>query len=280
MTEITVSQLLSSLTHLVSKKSGLSRLDAEVLMAHALGWERSKLYASGDYILSQTEQDNIAELINRRLKGEPVAYITGSQEFWSLPLIVTPATLIPRPETEHLVEEALKVIPENEVVQVADLGTGSGAIALAIAKERPNSLVSAIDQSSEAIAVAKKNQIALNINNVEFLKSHWFEKLENKLFDVIVSNPPYIAENDAHLKQGDVVFEPESALSSGKEGLDDIQVILTDAQQFLSQDGWVFLEHGYQQSDQVQEIMRSLHYKSITTVNDLAGHERITFAQK
>jgi len=280
MIEITVSQLLNSLTTLLSEKLDTARLDVEVLICHALNWRRADLYSKGDEILSPESQENISAYINRRLKGEPIAYIVGHQEFWSMPLQVNASTLIPRPETEHLVEEALKKIPLDANYHIADLGTGTGAIALAIAKERPNCYVVAIDVSSEALAVARQNAKSLEIANVELLQSHWFEQLADKQFDLIVSNPPYIAENDPHLTQGDVVFEPDIALSSGLNGLEAIEQIILQGRQHLKDQGWLMLEHGYQQANAVRELFQRENYRNISTISDLAGHERITIAQK
>lgn len=280
MLEIKVSELLSSLTNLLSDKIDTARLDVELLICHALNWRREKLYTESDYVLSQCDQDKIQGLINRRLAGEPIAYILGSQEFWSLSFYVTPATLIPRPETEHLVEAVLELIPADQSYVIADLGTGSGAIALSIAKERPQSCVVAIDSSVDALKVAEKNKASLNIQNVEFIESDWFKSIEDKTFDVIVSNPPYIAENDSHLFEGDVRFEPQAALTSGSEGLDDIDLILSAAKSHLNENGWIFLEHGYDQAESIQGLMRKYDYHSISTRKDLSGHERITFAKK
>ena len=280
MFEIKVSDLLNSLTSLLSEDFDTARIDVELLICHALNWRREKLYSNSDHLLSDKEQAEIQELINRRLTGVPIAYILGSQEFWSLPFKVTPATLIPRPETEHLVEQALNLISKSQQANILDLGTGSGAIALSIAKERPNSFITAVDSSLDALVVAKENARTLNISNVEFLQSNWFENVEDNNFDVIVSNPPYIAEDDPHLKEGDVIFEPNSALISGQDGLIDIKIILSQAKGYMKDDAWVLFEHGYDQAGSVQKTMSDLQYRNIRSIKDYSGHERITIAQK
>lgn len=255
-----------------------ARLDVEVLLAFALSWPRARLYSHGDYALKAAEQLKIAELVNRRLSGEPIAYIVGQQEFWSLSFAVSSATLIPRPETEHLVEIALTKIPQNEAYQVLDLGTGSGAIALSIAKERPHSIVTAVDISPEAVAIAEHNQSKLEIPNVSFLVSNWYESLNNRVYDIIVSNPPYIAEQDPHLTKGDLRFEPDVALSSGKDGLNAIEHIISFASRHLKTNGWLLLEHGYQQAEAVQELMCQHGFQAVQSLDDLSGNERVTFA--
>lgn len=215
-------------------------------------------------------------LLKRRLNGEPIAYILGKREFYGLEFKVTPDTLIPRPDTETLVEAALEKIPKDKACRVLDLGTGSGAIAIAIAKHRPLATVTAVDQSSAALAIAVGNAQDLNVRNVQFVLSDWFSVLERQAFDVIVSNPPYIAENDAHLKQGDLRFEPISALAAGKEGLDCIRHIITHARQHLAPQGWLMLEHGYDQSTAVAGLMKDAGYQSISSFLDLSGLYRVT----
>ena len=280
MLEITVSELVNSFSNLLKSKLDTSRLDVEVLICHALNWRRAKLYSHSDYLLSQQEQDNILTLINRRLHHEPVAYITGFQEFWSLPFKVSPATLIPRPETEHLVEEALNKIPQEQNIRVLDLGTGSGAIALSIASERPKARITAVDISEDALAIAEENQHQLQLKNVTLLQSNWFEKLAPTEFDLVISNPPYVAESDPHLSQGDVAYEPSIALSSGSKGLDDIEKILSQVTPYLRPGGWIMLEHGYNQASNVQDLMQKFGFNKIETKKDVAGLDRITFAQK
>ncbi len=279
MTTLSVSELLTSLTRLLSDKLDAGRIEIEILMAHALGWPRSRLYSQGDFQLGLEEQERIGDYINRRLRGEPVAYITGQQEFWSLKLKVNSHTLIPRPETEHLVEQALLKIPPQAAWRILDLGTGSGAIALSIARERPACQLTGVDISADSLAVAKDNQALLGVDNVHFLQSHWFDNLPCGQYDIIVSNPPYVANDDPHLQQGDLRFEPSQALASGTDGLDDIRHIIPTAKSHLKPGGWLLLEHGYQQAAAVQELFWRNGYALVETIADLAGNERVTFAQ-
>jgi release factor glutamine methyltransferase len=229
-------------------------------------------------------------LLYRRLAGEPMAYILGCREFYGLDLLVTPDTLIPRPDTETLVEVALAKIPPNETTQnlsflpnaelaILDLGTGTGAIALAIAKNRPQTSVKAVEASYSALEVAKKNAQNLSINNIEFVLSNWFESLANQRFDVIVSNPPYIEEQDVHLTQGDLRFEPTSALASGADGLDDIRQIINDCLIYLNPQGWLMLEHGYNQAEQVSDLMADAGLINIETIKDLGNNDRVTIGK-
>lgn len=212
----------------------------------------------------------------RRLDGEPVAHITGNREFWSLELAVTPDVLIPRPETELLVEQALKHIPINQSVDVVDLGTGSGAIAIAIASERPRANVIATDSSAEALAVAKDNATTHKLQRIEFVHSNWFESLSAKQFDVIVSNPPYVANDDPHLEQGDVRYEPMSALSAGPDGLDDIKTLCADSCAQLKPGGWLVIEHGFDQGLATRGLFEQAGFNSVATYRDLSTNERVT----
>jgi release factor glutamine methyltransferase len=254
-------------------------LDARLLLQHILNVNHAWLIAHGDDTLTPKQYTAYEELLQRRINGEPIAHILGSREFFGLPLKVTPDTLIPRPDTETLVEQALAIIPQQSSYQVLDLGTGTGAITLAIAKNRPLAHVTAVDFSESALAVARENAENLTIHNVNFLHSHWFSALNNKRFDVIVSNPPYIAENDPHLSQGDVRFEPKSALTSGADGLNDIRHIIEQAPQHLNPSGWLLLEHGYDQANAVAELLAQAHFKEIGNGLDLAGIQRVTFGK-
>ncbi len=236
------------------------------------------------YLLGHSEQQLTAEqharysaLFERRLSGEPIAYILGEREFFGLPFKVTPATLIPRPETELLVELALQRIPQQGVSRVLDMGTGSGAIALSIAHERPNAEVIAVDAFGAALEVAQFNAQQLDLKNVKLIRSDWFTALHNERFDVIVSNPPYIAFDDAHLTQGDLRFEPHTALASGTHGLDDIRHICTQAKNHLNVNGWLLLEHGYNQAESVCELLKQSGFSEVFSVKDLAGIERVSF---
>jgi release factor glutamine methyltransferase len=253
------------------------RLEAEVLLAHALKKPRSYLFAWPEQPLSTEQQQRFQELATRRRKGEPVAYLTGRREFWSLDLRVTPAVLIPRPETELLVEQALKRIPETGEYCIADLGTGSGAVAAAIAGERPQCRITATDLSSESLEVAESNFRSLKRNNIETAVGSWCEALPaEKRFDLIVSNPPYVAQDDPYLLQGDLPWEPQQALRSGPDGLDDIRRIIQQVPAHLTEGRWLLLEHGYQQGAAVRALLAEGGFSHINTYRDLAGHERIS----
>ena len=252
-------------------------LEANLLLQHILNVNRAWLIAHAEDILT-TEQDAIFEaLLQRRLNGEPIAHILGSREFFGLNLKVTADTLIPRPDTETLVEAALEKIPKTAQARVLDLGTGTGAIALALAKHCPQAHVSAVDFSENALTVARENAENLSTPNVSFMHSHWFSALNNQQFDLIVSNPPYIAEHDPHLTQGDVRFEPKSALTSGADGLNDIRHIIAHAPQHLRPSGWLMLEHGYDQAEAVAKLMAEAGFTEIAHAQDLAGIQRVTF---
>lgn len=275
----TVRSLISDAISVLNQVSDSSRLDAEVLLCHSLNWSRTKLFLEQDQLLSDNQLERFSQLIARRKHGEPIAYITGEQEFWSLPLAVNSATLIPRPETEHLVEQALLKIPVREKQHLLDLGTGSGAIAIAIASERPLCDCVAVDASEAALIVAKKNAEHLGYINIRFYWSDWFANLAAEKFNVIVSNPPYIEENDPHLLQGDVVFEPRSALTSGTDGLSDIRLICQQANNYLYANGWLMLEHGWNQAEAVRKILIENGFLDVHSVKDLAGIERISLGR-
>lgn len=251
-------------------------VDAEWLLLHALGRSRGWLLAHADDPLQPDIQQAYASLVERRAAGEPVAYLIGTQGFWSLELEVTPATLIPRPETERLVELALQRLPRDSRASVADLGTGSGAIALAIAHERPQLVVTATDASSEAIAVARRNAERLGIANVSFQHGDWLAPLAGQRFDLIVSNPPYIEAADPHLAQGDLRFEPASALASGADGLDDIRRIVIDAREHLRPGGWLLFEHGWNQGNAARALLADADYAEVFTAQDLELRDRVS----
>ncbi|HJT96974.1 MAG TPA: peptide chain release factor N(5)-glutamine methyltransferase [Rhodanobacteraceae bacterium] len=257
-----------------------ARLDAELLLAHALGVSRAALYARPEHEPDAVEQDAFERLAAARERGEPVAYLIGRREFWSLDLDVTPDVLIPRPETELLVERALLRIPTAREVRVADLGTGSGAIALAIARERPQARVLATDASERALEVARGNAERLGLANVSFAHGDWGAALGDVLFDVVVSNPPYIARGDVHLALGDLRFEPESALVSGDDGLDAVRRIVADAPGHLAPGGWLALEHGWDQGSRARALFEAEGFAGIASVRDGAGHERVTEGQR
>ena len=269
-----------------------ARYESQLLLQHMLKVDRAWLIAHENDDIDADVEHQFNSLIQRRIGGEPMAYILSSREFYGLNLTVTPATLIPRPDTETLVEAALAKIPvhettqtldsdlrRNDEVSVLDLGTGSGAIALAIAKSRPQTNVVAVDASSSALEVAKKNASTLQISNVQFLLSDWFSALADARFDIIVSNPPYIEEADSHLKQGDLRFEPISALASGADGLDDIRRIIDDCLIHLKPQGWLMFEHGYNQAESVRDLMAQTGLVAIETLKDLGGNDRVTIGK-
>ena len=258
--------------------SPTARLDAELLLAAALGKSRSYLHTWPEKIVSSEAALTFAEYLMRRRAGEPVAYILGQQGFWNLDLEVAPHTLIPRPDTELLVETALALLPATPA-RVLDLGTGSGAIALALASERPAWKVTAVDRVLEAVALAERNRQRLQLENVSVFTSHWFSALADQHFDLIISNPPYIAAGDVHLAEGDVRFEPESALVAGTDGLDDLREIVAQAPQHLNAGGWLMLEHGYDQAAAVRDLLLAAGLEQIESRKDLGAHERITLGR-
>ncbi len=259
--------------------SDSARRDLEVLLCHVLQQPRVYLFTWSDKELSGQALAQLTASVERRQKGEPIAYIVGSKEFWSLELEVNDSTLIPRPDTEVLVETVLALLPETPQALV-DLGTGTGAIALALASERPQWQVQGLDKNPEACALAEKNQQNNHIDNASFICSDWFAELGDAVFDAVLSNPPYIDVDDEHLQQGDVRFEPRSALVAEESGLSDLRHIATEAWPRLLTGGYLFLEHGYQQAPAVQAILSELGYRAIETREDLGGQPRITFAQK
>jgi release factor glutamine methyltransferase len=253
-----------------------ARIEAQCLLQSALKVPRSYLLAHPEQELDAASNACYAAMLQRRLLGEPIAHILGEREFFGLNFKVTPATLIPRPETELLVELALQHLPQGRACRVLDLGTGSGAIALSIAYSLPGAEVMAVDASAAALQVARENAQRLGIANASFLLSDWFFALEAQCFDLIVSNPPYIAAGDVHLSQGDVRFEPITALASGADGLDDIRRIAARAGDFLRQSAWLLLEHGYDQAQAVREILKENGYSEIFSAKDIAGIERVS----
>lgn len=251
-------------------------LEAQLLLCHVLQCNSAFLLSRAEQQLTDSQQAELERLTAARASGQPLAYITGSRGFWDIELQVNAHTLIPRPDTELLVELALNVIRPG--MQVIDLGTGSGAIALALANANTGAAITATDVSSQALATARQNAAHLNLA-VHFVQTSWFSGFQGARFDVVVSNPPYIAADDPHLREGDVRFEPQSALVSGDDGLDDIREIAGQARRHLTAGGWLLLEHGYDQSVQVQALLTSLGYTAVQAHTDLAGHLRAVTAQ-
>lgn len=279
MAFVTLKVLLDEGTAILRETSDSPALDAQLLLCHAAGATKLDLLCTPERTVSAPVSKQFHALIARRRAGEPIAYLLGTREFWSMPLRVTPATLIPRPETETLVELALTRIPPDTTATILDLGTGSGAIALAIARERPRARITATDASSEALAVAMHNAQTLHLDNVRFAQGRWFEPLDNARFDVIVSNPPYIAASDPHLTRGDLRFEPISALTCGGDGLSALRHIAQHARSHLSEEGWLLMEHGYDQSTALMTWMRTLGFDNVTDHADLAGIARVVSGQ-
>ena len=253
--------------------------EAELLLVHVLGRSHAWLYAHGTDVLAPGDEARFAELVARRVAGEPVAYLTGRRGFWSLDLQVGPGTLIPRPETELLVELALERLPADVPVRVADLGTGSGAIALAIASERPAARVVATDASAAALEVARANAGALGLSRVEFRHGDWFAPLAGERYDLVASNPPYIADGDPHLGQGDLRHEPASALASGPDGLADLRALVGAAPVHLQPGGWLLLEHGHDQGAAVRVLLHEAAFGEVATAVDLEGRERVSLGR-
>lgn len=269
---MTVSEALATLAAVCGGDS--ARADAEILLAHALKLPRSRLHARLRDELPSALWPTLQAQAARRAAGEPVAYLTGTQGFWSLELAVNPAVLIPRPETETLVAWALECLPDAAPLRIADLGTGSGAIALALAQERPQAQVLAVDISPEALQVARSNAARLNLNNVQFRCADFAAALASPPYDLIVSNPPYIAEDDTHLAA--LMYEPQLALTAGPQGLDALRVIAHAAPQALHSGGRLLLEHGFDQADAVRELLRAAGFVQIATRRDAGGHERVS----
>lgn len=252
----------------------IDNVDARALLAHALECSPIWLFAHGDDAIDPRALLRFETLLQRRMQGEPVAYLIGHRGFWTFDLKVSPQTLIPRPETELLVELALARAPADEALRIADLGTGSGAIALALAHERPRSQVIAVDVSEGALDVARANAAALGLGNLEFRQGDWLQPLMGERFDLIASNPPYIAEGDPHLEA--LRYEPEPALSSGRDGLDAIRIIAGAAPAHLRRGGWLLLEHGLEQGESVRGLLHAAGFDSVLTHRDLEDRDRVT----
>lgn len=276
----TIKNLLANAANTLASHSDSPLLDAEVLLGFVLAKPRTYLRAWCDNTLTDQQQAAFAALIKQREQGIPIAYLTGMREFWSRDFIVTSDVLIPRPDTELLIELSLALIPKNQPVKLIDLGTGSGIIAVTLAAERPNAQVMAVDASLAALNVARRNAEQYQLSNIEFYQSNWFANVPNEQFDLVISNPPYIDPDDEHLQQGDVRFEPKSALIADNNGLSDIEIIADKARGYLKSAGVFMCEHGYNQAPQVQAIFNALAYENVQSYRDLSGQFRVTYGEK
>jgi release factor glutamine methyltransferase len=260
--------------------SDTALLDCELLLGHCLNKNRSYLKAFGEVVVDPTVEGQYEILLQRRKQGEPIAYLIGYQGFWTLDLEVAPSTLIPRPETELLVEQVLHYLADKQeiAIEVLDLGTGTGAIALALASECPQWVITGTDIRPEAIALAKRNQQRNNLahNKLQFIQSDWFEAVADSTYDLVVSNPPYIDAEDPHLNQGDVRYEPQTALVADQHGLADLNLIVLQSVNHLSPNGWLMLEHGYNQGEAVRSLLMAADFESVVTKKDLSGNDRVS----
>lgn len=274
-----IDQALRDAQARLDDSEGAARLEAEILLCEVLHCDRTYLHTWPERELDAAQQAQYQQLIARRASGEPIAHITGLRDFWDMTLRVTPDTLIPRPETERLVELALERIPPDSAWRIADLGTGSGAIALAVARERPRCQLVASDASPAALAVAQDNAARLGVSNIEFRHGSWFAPLTGEHFALILANPPYVHPEDPHLQRGDLRFEPASALSASPDGLSDLRHIIGEAREHLVAPGWLILEHGYDQGAAVRQLLSKAGYVQVETFRDLAKQERTTLGQ-
>ncbi len=272
-------QLMTITQALAVAHNDIDRVDACMLLQHVLNVEYAFLLTYPDQALSGKQKEKFFQLVKQRICGMPIAYLIGKREFYDLTFRVTEAVLIPRPETEILVDLALQRIPIDKPFKILDLGTGSGAIAITLAKHRPQSQVVAVDVSNDAIAISQWNAMNLQVKNLQFITASWFDELLAERFDLIVSNPPYVAESDPHLQQGDLRFEPQIALSSGNNGLSCIQHIVGMASKYLESAGWLLFEHGYNQADECKRLLQHADFSNICSYPDLAGIMRVSGGQ-
>ena len=271
-----IAQVIKEASQILAENSDSARLDAEVLLCHVLNCAATHLLAWPEKNLDNNQIQSFNQLIEQRQLGKPIAYLTGNKEFWSINFKVTEDTLIPRPDTETLVEFVLDKFPSETKLKMLDLGTGSGAIAIAIASERPNWEITATDISDSALDIAKENADDNKITNIKFIQSNWFEQIASRDFGLIISNPPYIAEHDEHLSLGDVRFEPLDALVSGEAGMDDIEKITSQSKKHLKTNGWLIFEHGYDQKQAVYNCFQNYHFNKVIQLDDLSGQARMT----
>ncbi len=274
----TVTELLLQAEQSINS-SASARLDVEILFCDVMQWNRTRIYSHPEQPIPDDKSALFKSLVEQRQQGHPIAHLTGKKEFWSLELNINKDTLIPRPETELLVEVALQMIPINAAFNILDLGTGSGAIAIAIASERPNCRIVATDINTNALTMAKKNAETHQLKNIQFYLSDWYQNILPQLFDLIVSNPPYIKQGDEHLSQGDVRFESELALVAGTDGLQAINVILENAKYYLANDAYLLIEHGYDQKALIQNIFLKNYFRQVNIFQDLSKQDRVTIGQ-
>ncbi|AIT64189.1 peptide chain release factor N(5)-glutamine methyltransferase [Coxiella burnetii] len=275
---LSIKEATKNISQQLTTVSKTPRLDAELLLECVLKKSRADLFAYPEIQLNSSQQKTLSAYVKRRLKGEPIAYILGQKEFWSLNLKVTPDVLIPRPETEMLVEWILKNLPKDEKLRIADLGTGSGAVALAIAVERPHWIIDATDNSQAALKIAEINAKQHEIKNCNFYQGEWCQALPRRDYHAIVGNPPYIPDKDQHLQQ--LKHEPREALAAGSDGLSAIKIIIHEAKSYLVNGGWLLLEHGYDQAEKIMTLMQADGYREITDRRDLAGLSRMMVARR
>lgn len=271
-----IQQSLQQASTLLLSSSDTALLDVQVLLCFVLQCNSAHLAAWPEKDLTEQQAEKFLQLIQQRKNGLPVAHLTGQREFWSLDFLVNDSTLIPRPETETLIEFVVEKFSDRKNIKLLDMGTGCGAIAIAIASEKPAWEIHACEFSKPALTLAKKNSKKLKTENITFTHSNWFSNILTQDFDIIISNPPYIAENDAHLFEGDVRFEPRSALTSGETGMDDIEHICATAKQYMTDNGWLIVEHGYNQAQLVNDCFSKNGYIELEQIKDLSGHIRMT----
>lgn len=275
-----IQQALQQASQALSETSPSAKLDAQVLLTHVLQCNTAHLAAWPEKNLSEEQAAQYLQLTQQRKDGQPVAHLTGTREFWSLAFTVNDSTLIPRPETETLIEFILENFSNKKNLKLLDMGTGTGAIAISIASEKPGWKIFASEVSEQALVLARQNSEQHQTSNITFIHSNWFDNITDHDFDIIVSNPPYIAGDDPHLLQGDVRFEPRSALSSGKSGMDDIEHLCLHAKKHLAKNGWLIVEHGYDQAQIVAECFAKQGYTQVEQKKDLAGHTRMTAGKR